>query len=122
MRFSLSTSAALRAIPVALLMGFATVGAQAAKSHAAPSEAGCSSQNQQICQREAAAARQAGRSGQLTAPDSQAQERNAMARCAVFKTDEGRSDCEARVRNARSSGSVNGGGELLEATTPVRNK
>ncbi|QIL82091.1 hypothetical protein G7047_20790 [Diaphorobacter sp. HDW4A] len=121
MRFSLSSSAALRAIPVALLMCLATVGAQAAKPQAAQGEAGCSSQNPQICQREAAAARQAGRGGQLTAPDSQALERNALSRCAVFKTDEGRSDCEARVRNARTSGSVNGGGELLEATTPVRN-
>ncbi|MPM30897.1 hypothetical protein SDC9_77449 [bioreactor metagenome] len=120
MRFSLTSSAALRAIPAALLLCLSAVGVQAASPKGAAVEAGCSSQNPQICQREAAAARQAGRSGQLTAPDSAALERNAMARCAAFKSDEGKSDCEARVRNARASGSVNGGGELLEATTPVR--
>lgn len=118
MRFSLTSSAA------ALLLCLGAVGAHAAsptRSHsAAATEAGCSSQNAQICQREAAAARQAGRTGQLTAPDAQVLERNALARCAAFKNDEGRSDCEARVRNARASGSVNGGGQLLEATTPVR--
>ncbi|QNP50255.1 hypothetical protein [Diaphorobacter aerolatus] len=115
MRFSL-TSSSLRAIPAALLLCLGAVGAHAAT----PVEEGCSSANPQICQREAAAARQASRGGQLTAPDASALERNALARCAAFKTDEGRGDCEARVRAARSSGSVNGGGQLLEATTPVR--
>ncbi len=120
MRFSLNTSAALRAIPVALLMCLGAVSAQAA-SPTGPGPVGCSSQDPQICKREAAAAKQAERTGQLTAPDAQALERNALARCAVFKTDEGKSDCEARVRNAQgASGSVNGGGLLLEATTPVR--
>ena len=115
MRFSL-TSSSLRAIPAALLLCLGAVGAHAAT----PAEEGCSSTNAQICKREAAAARQAARGGQLSNPDSSALERNALARCGVFKTDEGRSDCEARVRNARASGSVNGGGQLLEATTPVR--
>ena len=115
MRFSLTSTAA------ALLLCLGTVGAHAASpTRSAPVEEGCSSATPQICQREAAAARQAGRGGQLTAPDAQAQERNALARCAVFKTEESKGDCEARVRNARASGSVNGGGQLLEATTPVR--
>lgn len=111
MRFSLTSSAA------ALLLCLGAVGAHAAPATAA--EPGCSSQNSQVCQREAAAARQAKRTGQLTAPDAAVLERNALARCAVFKTEQGRSDCEARVRNRRASGSVEGGGELLEATTPV---
>lgn len=83
--------------------------------------AGVAQESRMACMREAGAAAQAARTGQLTSGDAGAYERNALARCEVFKTDEDRSDCEARVRSgATVSGSVEGGGLLREAVTPVR--
>lgn len=68
--------------------------------------------------REAAAARQAARQGQLTDPGSSFRE-NAIARCAVFKTDEDRRACVGRVAQGQDSGSVQGGGILREYTYTV---
>ena len=73
------------------------------------------------CVREAGAAAQAARTGQLSSSDTSIYERNALARCEAFKTPQDRSDCEARVRSSATvSGSVEGGGVLREATTPVQ--
>ena len=74
------------------------------------------------CIREVGAAAQAARNGQLTSPGDNTYERNATARCEVFKNEQDRSDCHKRVRNNPVSGSVEGGGVLREATTivPVR--
>ncbi|WP_370678991.1 hypothetical protein [Comamonas sp. GB3 AK4-5] len=70
--------------------------------------------------REAAAARQAERQGQLGGPQSANQyERNAMARCQVFKADTDRHSCEQRMRHGHVSGSVEGGGMLMEYTEQV---
>lgn len=67
--------------------------------------------------REEAAARQAAKQGQLGDGQSASQyERNALARCQVFKTDEDRNSCAQRVRNGQVSGSVQGGGILMEST------
>lgn len=70
--------------------------------------------------REAAAARQAERQGQLGGAQSADQyERNALARCQVFKTDDDRNSCVQRVRHGQVSGSVQGGGILMESTEQV---
>lgn len=116
---TLACSAAL------LLCGAA---AQAAGTHKAPrnhyqqDRASCShvpEASRSACVREAGAAAQAARNGQLTSPGESTYERNAMARCEVFKTPQDRSDCQARLRGSPVSGSVEGGGLLREATTMV---
>jgi len=71
------------------------------------------------CLREVGAAAQAARNGQLTSPGDSTYERNAMARCDVFKTQQDKADCQARLRDNAVSGSVQGGGVLREATTMV---
>ena len=68
--------------------------------------------------REAAAARQAARQGQLTDPGPVFRE-NATARCAVFKSEEDRRACVGRVAQGQDSGSVQGGGILREYTYTV---
>ncbi|MEG2999513.1 MAG: hypothetical protein RR855_03085 [Comamonas sp.] len=70
--------------------------------------------------REAAAAREEARRGKLDskAPEDQLQ-RNALARCDVFKSDLDRQACSERVRNGQVSGSVEGGGTITEYTQQV---
>jgi hypothetical protein len=69
---------------------------------------------------EAAAARQAERQGQLGRTQSANQyEHNALARCQVFKADSDRHSCEQRMRHGHVSGSVEGGGMLMEYTEQV---
>ena len=71
--------------------------------------------------REAAAARQAQRQGQLDGRQGETQfERNALARCEVFKTDLDRQACVERVRNGQVSGSVEGGGTITEYVQKVQ--
>lgn len=76
-------------------------------------------QDPAACAREAGAARQAARQGQLTsAPDYTA---NALARCAAHAPAE-RTACEARITGAgqtRVEGSVMGGGVIRESVTTV---
>ena len=76
-------------------------------------------QDPAACAREAGAARQAARQGQLTSvPDYTA---NALARCAAHAPVE-RSACEARITGAGQSsvqGSVMGGGVIRESVTTV---
>lgn len=69
--------------------------------------------------REAAAARQADRRGQLSGGSSEELTRNALARCAVFKVEEDRRACASRVTQGQDSGSVEGGGILREYTYSV---
>jgi len=70
-------------------------------------------------QREAAAARAQERRGGLGSSDSTDQyQRNALARCEVFKTPEDRNACAERVRQP-GDGSVQGGGILREYTQQV---
>ncbi|MFT4267379.1 MAG: hypothetical protein QM586_09185 [Xenophilus sp.] len=80
---------------------------------------GHNGQDRAACIREAGAARQAARAGQLTgAPDDRT---NALARCSLHPPAE-RAECEARVLGSgqtRIEGSVQGGGLIRETVTPV---
>jgi len=80
---------------------------------------GHNQQDRAACVREAGAARQAARAGQLTgAPDYRA---NALARCSLHPPAE-RAECEARVTGAGNTtidGSVMGGGLIRETVTTV---
>ena len=79
---------------------------------------GSSGQEQQACLREAGAARQESRRGNLT--DSSTYEQNAMARCASHTNAEERSYCERRMRGEGTvSGTVKGGGLMRELTVQV---
>lgn len=70
--------------------------------------------------REAAAARDEARRGKLDGASPQEQlQRNALARCDVFKMDLDRQACVERVRNGQVSGSVEGGGTITEYTQQV---
>ena len=46
-------------------------------------------------------------------------ERNALRRCEIFKTDDDRRACVARVRDPQISGGVREGGQMRESTMPV---
>ena len=106
-------------VPAALLL----CGAATAQDNFRQDRAACASvpaESRAACVREAGAAAQAARAGQLTSGSTSSYEQNALARCAVFKTPEDRGDCEARMRGHPTvSGSVEGGGLLREATTLV---
>lgn len=70
--------------------------------------------------RETAAAHQAAKQGLLDDGQGPSQyEHNALSRCQVFKTDADRSSCEQRVRNSQVTGSVQGGGTLMEYSEPM---
>ena len=66
--------------------------------------------------REAAAAVQADRQGQLSGGSNDQLRSNALARCAVFKVEEDKRACESRITQGQGSGSVQGGGVLREYT------
>jgi hypothetical protein len=94
---------------------------QSARTQYEQDRQNCLSHNTQeskaTCLREAAAAYQAARSGQLTTPDPGS--RNALQRCSVFKTELDQLACVARVKDGVVSGSVAGGGVLRESITTV---
>ncbi|MBB6578170.1 hypothetical protein HNP33_002250 [Comamonas odontotermitis] len=69
--------------------------------------------------REAAAALQADRQGQLTDRSNDQYAGNAVARCGVFRAEEDKRACVDRVTNGQDSGSVQGGGILREYTYTV---
>ncbi|MEG0202015.1 MAG: hypothetical protein RR718_14805 [Comamonas sp.] len=70
--------------------------------------------------REAAAAKAEAKRGKLDDGQSANQfERNAYARCQVFKTDIDRQACADRVKQGAISGSVQDGGILRESTIEV---
>jgi len=101
-------------------------------AHAAPNEAAkpsTYSQERSVCEsitspeskaaciREAGAAQQAGRAGQLSSRDASTYDQNAEQRCAAFPTQSERADCVSRAQNPPASGSVQGGGVLRESET-----
>lgn len=111
--------------PTALLLcAAAAQAAPGTRSHYQEDRAACASvpaDSRAACIREAGAAAQAARTGELTSRDASTYAANALARCQVFKTPQDQSDCEARLRSSATlSGSVEGGGVLREATTPVQ--
>lgn len=79
---------------------------------------GQSGQAQETCLKEAGAARDASKKGQLDDGQGKLQ-KNAKDRCDVFSGDE-RRDCMARIKgstNSSESGSVKGGGIIRETRT-----
>jgi len=80
---------------------------------------GNSGEDQKTCLREAGAAQQAAKRGQLAA-EGEDYERNRFARCEVHKDPAERDYCERRMRGEGSvSGSVAGGGILRELVVTV---
>ncbi|MBZ0224778.1 MAG: hypothetical protein WA917_04060 [Comamonas sp.] len=103
------------ALPLASLLWGAP--ALAASADAVAACAGEPAASRAACVREMGAAAQAARAGQLTSDDAATYERNALARCAVFKNPQDKSDCAKRMGpRAQLSGSVDGGGILREET------
>jgi hypothetical protein len=80
--------------------------------------AGQTNEDRATCLKEAGAALQAARSGQLTSESPADYRRNAMLRCNE-QPPQNREDCVARMQNP-AQGSVEGGGLLREAQTPVK--
>ena len=76
---------------------------------------GTTSQDRATCLKEASAALQEARRGNLSTGDLA---QNSVARCAGLPADD-RRDCEMRMRSGASSGSVSGGGILREYTRPA---
>ena len=68
------------------------------------------------CLREAGAAQDAARKGQLSDPGPIAIA-NATQRCEAFQNAQDRADCVRRVESEPASGSVSGGGVLRESVT-----
>ncbi|WP_353233536.1 hypothetical protein [Diaphorobacter ruginosibacter] len=117
MRFTSKVAKTLRVVPAIMLLCVAgTTFAQGAADKC-PADGPV---NRQACLREMGAAKQAARKGGLTNPDEATLQRNALARCNVFKEPADRHACEVRVRNGSVAGSVPGGGILLRAETPVK--
>ena len=69
--------------------------------------------------KEAAAARQAQREGRLGGGTEDQYQRNALARSGVFKAEMDKQACVERIRNGQASGSVEGGGMIMEYTQQV---
>ena len=76
-----------------------------------------SPESKAACIREAGAAQQAARSGQLSSRDATTYDQNAEQRCAAFPTASERTECMNRMQNQPASGSVQGGGVLRESET-----
>lgn len=82
--------------------------------------AGHSQEDSKTCLREAGAALQAAREHDLKDPDAAQRAANTRARCDVFKTEDDRRACLARVgSDATVSGSVAGGGVLRQSTQVI---
>lgn len=79
--------------------------------------AGQSNEDRTTCLKEAGAALQAARSGELTSASPAVYRRNALLRCNEQPAD-AREACMARMQNP-AQGSVSGGGLLFEARTPA---
>ncbi len=125
MRFAPSLSLRLAA-PLAaafLSCGVAHAAADAAGTPATYSKerAVCeniaSPESKAACIREAGAAQQAARGGQLSSRDANTYGQNAEQRCAAFPTASERAECVNRTQNQPASGSVQGGGVLRESET-----
>ena len=85
-------------------------------------KSGQTQQDRATCMREAGAARDEARKGNLTDPGSSAVARNATARCNAQPVAD-RDDCMKRVTGAgdtTTQGSVMDGGVIRETVTPVK--
>jgi hypothetical protein len=85
-------------------------------------KSGQSQQDRATCMREAGAARNEARKGNLTDPGSSDLARNAAARCNAQPAAD-RDDCMKRVTGSgdtQTQGSVMGGGLIRETVTPVK--
>ena len=80
--------------------------------------AGQSNEDRATCLKEAGAALQAARNGELTSESPAAYQQNALLRCKEQPAD-AREACMARMQNP-AQGSVGGGGLLFEARTPAQ--
>ena len=104
-----------------LLCGSAAFAANKAPSALQQERAACArlpEESRSACEREAGAAAQAARSGDLSSMDASTYERNALARCDAFQAPQDKAECQARMGSrATVGGSVEGGGLLRELTT-----
>ena len=104
-----------------LLCSSAAFAASQAPSALQQERAACArlpEESRSACEREAGAAAQAARSGDLSSMDTSTYERNALARCDAFQTPQDKAECQARMGSrATVGGSVEGGGLLRELTT-----
>jgi len=104
-----------------LLCSSAAFAASQAPSALQQERAACArlpEESRSACEREAGAAAQAARSGDLRSMDASTYERNALARCDAFQTPQDKAECQARMGSrATVGGSVEGGGLLRELTT-----
>jgi hypothetical protein len=78
---------------------------------------GLSNQDQATCLKEAGAALQEARRGQLSTPAGGELEHNQLARCDAQRGTD-RDDCVVRMQAGVTTGSARDGGILREATTP----
>lgn len=79
-------------------------------------------QDRAACLREAGAAQQAARQGNLSSASADTYRQNALARCQLHKTNSDRAACEARVTGQGQTsidGSVLGGGLIRETVTTL---
>lgn len=109
----------LRSTVSILLAGGALLGAAAAQAQSKAPNCEDPRVDRTACYREAAAAQEAKRQGQLNSPGGY--EQNALARC-QRQPASAREACEKRVRgtgNTTISGSVQGGGKLRRTEVPV---
>ena len=104
-----------------LLCSSAAFAASQAPSALQQERAACArlpEESRSACEREAGAAAQAARSGELSSMDASTYERNALARCDAFQAPQDKAECQARMGSrATVGGSVEGGGLLRELTT-----
>ena len=104
-----------------LLCSSAAFAASQAPSALQQERAACArlpEESRSACEREAGAAAQAARSGDLSSMDASTYERNALARCDAFQNPQDKAECQARMGSrATVGGSVEGGGLLRELTT-----
>ena len=104
-----------------LLCSSAAFAASQAPSALQQERAACArlpEESRSACEREAGAAAQAARSGDLRSMEASTYERNALARCDAFQTPQDKAECQARMGSrATVGGSVEGGGLLRELTT-----
>ena len=104
-----------------LLCSSAAFAASQAPSALQQERAACArlpEESRSACEREAGAAAQAARSGDLRSMDASTYERNALTRCDAFQAPQDKAECQARMGSrATVGGSVEGGGLLRELTT-----
>ncbi|RZL86213.1 MAG: hypothetical protein EOP82_31000 [Variovorax sp.] len=114
-------AASLMGASSALAAGATSIGADASILQRERAVCDGIQQDRAACLREAGAARQAARQGDLTSAAPTSYEQNALARCNLQPPTE-RVACEARMRGTGMTsveGSVLGGGLIRETVTPI---